>query len=96
MPIIDYSCCVWGYEKHSPLESIQGNAMRYFLGVGKNFPIAAIYGDMGWIPVWITNAYNVIKWWFRLRAYSSNRMQMQSFNGLCISIRIGAGKLNNY
>ena len=47
MPIIDYSCCVWGYEKHSLLESIQGNAMRYFLGVGKNFPIAAIYGDMG-------------------------------------------------
>ena len=43
-PVIDYSCCVWGYEKHSSLESIQGNAMRYFLGVGKNFPIAALYG----------------------------------------------------
>ena len=54
MPIIDYSCCVWGYEKHSTLESIQGNAMQYFLGAGKNFPI----------PVWITNAYDVIKWWF--------------------------------
>ena len=32
--------------------------MQYFLRVGKNLPIAAIYGDMGWIPVWITNAYN--------------------------------------
>ena len=60
-PLPDYSCCVWGYEKHSPLESIQRNAIRYFLGVGKNFPIAALYGDMGWIPVWITHAFTVIK-----------------------------------
>ena len=42
--------------------------MRYFLGVGKNFPIAALYGDMGWIPVWITHAFTVIKW------YNSNRI----------------------
>ena len=35
-PVIDYSCCVWGYEKHSPLESMQGNAMRYFLGATGN------------------------------------------------------------
>ena len=41
MPIISYSCCVLESKKHSP---IQGNAMRYFLGVGKNFPIAALYG----------------------------------------------------
>ena len=73
-PVIDYSCCVWGYEKHSPLESMQGNAMRYFLGVGKNFPIADLYGDMGWIPVWITHAFTVIKWWFRLTSYNSNRI----------------------
>ena len=37
-PVIDYSCCVWDYAKHNPLESIQGNAQRYFLGLGKNFP----------------------------------------------------------
>ena len=48
--------------------------MQYFLGVGKNIPIAAIYGDMGWIPVWITNAYNVIKWWLGLRSYNPNRI----------------------
>ena len=80
-PVIDYSCCVWGYEKHIPLESIQGSAMRYFLGVGKNFPIAALYGDMGWIPVWITHALTVIKWWFRLRSYILIELQMQFFNG---------------
>ena len=34
---------------------------------------------MGWIPVWITNAYNVIKWWFRLRSYSSNRIASTVF-----------------
>ena len=48
--------------------------MRYFLGVAKNFPIAALYGDMGWIPVWITHAFTVIKWWFRLKSYNCNRI----------------------
>ena len=42
--------------------------MQYFLGLGVNFPIAALY------PIWITNAFAVIKWWFRLRSYSSNRI----------------------
>ena len=54
--------------------------MRYFLGVGKNFPIAALYGDMGWIPVWITHAFTVLKWWFRLRSYNSNRIANAVFH----------------
>ena len=43
---IGYSCCVWGYV-HNPLKSYA----IYFFGVRKNLPIAALYGDMGWIPV---------------------------------------------
>ena len=62
-----------------------------FLGV-RNF-ITAFYGDLRWILVLITHALAVIKLWFRLRSYSSNRIANTVFQ-LCMimaesGIRIG-------
>ena len=34
--------------QHSCINAIQNRAMRFFLGVGKYTPVAALQGEMGW------------------------------------------------
>ena len=51
LPIIGYSSFVWGYKAYSDITKIQNNLMRSFLGVSRNAPIAALLGDMGWLPI---------------------------------------------
>lgn len=49
-PILFYAAGVWGYEEAIECNSVQNRAMRYFLGVHKFTPRAAIEGEMGWEP----------------------------------------------
>ncbi len=51
LPIIGYSSFLWGYKAYSDITKIQNNLMRSFLGVSRNAPIAALLGDMGWLPI---------------------------------------------
>ena len=60
--------CIWGFEHYSTLEATQNNALRFFLGVGRNHPIAALQGDMGWIPAGFRHNLQFIKWWLRTRS----------------------------
>ena len=46
--IIDYSAAIWGTKSISSINAVQNRACRYFLGLGRYAPNAAINGDMGW------------------------------------------------
>ena len=47
------------------LNQIQHNALRFFFGLGKTAPIAALIGDSGWIPLQMHLQYTVLKFWLR-------------------------------
>ena len=47
--IIDYSAAIWGTKSMSCINAVQNRACRYFLGLGRYAPNAAINGDMGWL-----------------------------------------------
>ena len=51
LPIIEYSSFFWGLKSFDHISKIQNNLMRNFLGVGRNAPIAALLGEMGWLPI---------------------------------------------
>lgn len=44
------NACIWGHTDSKALASIQLNALRFFLGVGKACPIAGPFGESGWVP----------------------------------------------
>ena len=46
--IIDYSAAVWGTKSISSISAVQNRACRFFLGLGRYAPNAAVNGDMGW------------------------------------------------
>ena len=93
-PVMDYSSCIWGFEHYSTLEATQNNALRFFLGVGRNHPIAALQGDMGWIPAGFRHNLQCIKWWLRTRSQEPNRISKKVFTW---SMRLAEGdKIRNW
>ena len=49
-PDINYGACIWGFKSYYCINAVQNRAMRFFLGVGKYTPVAALQGEMGWEP----------------------------------------------
>ena len=52
-PVISYGACIWGCKSYSCINVVQNRGMRFFLGVGKYTPVAALEGEMGWEPSFI-------------------------------------------
>ena len=46
--IVDYSAAVWGTKSVSPISAVQNRACRFFRGLGRYSPNAAVNDDMGW------------------------------------------------
>ena len=80
LPIIGYSSFLWGHKAYSEISKIQHNLMRSFLGVGRNAPIAALIGDMGWLPIATVTKIDCIRFWFRLSNMADIRLNKQVFN----------------
>ena len=59
------NACIWGHNDSKALASIQINALRFVLGVGKACPIAGLFGESGWVPHSMTVSFNILR--FRKR-----------------------------
>ena len=74
LPIITYGSAIWGDKSYSHIDAVHNKACRFFFGVGKYTPNAAIQGEMGWpLPIyyhWVT----IVMQWQRLHRMSDNRI----------------------
>ena len=64
--IIDYSAAIWGTKSMSCINAVQNRACRYFLGLGRYAPNAAINGDMGWLSPEHSQWMCIARKWCRL------------------------------
>ena len=65
-PIIEFSAHLWAFKERPKINQIQYNALRFFFGLGKASPIAALIGDSGWVPLQMRLEYTVLKYWYRV------------------------------
>ncbi len=65
-PIIEYTAAIWGQQELICISAIQNRACRYFVGVSKYTPNAAVKGDMGWKTPGHRQKLCVLRLWLRL------------------------------
>ena len=53
---------------------MQNRAIRYYLGVHRFAPVAAISGDIGWLPSKYRRWLNMLRYWNRLVKLNDNRI----------------------
>ena len=78
-PVSEYGAGIWGYHKGKAIDIVQNRAMRYFLGVHKFTPNAAITGDMGWIQPMFSRYLCMIRFWNRLIEMHDDRLTKKVF-----------------
>ena len=76
---IDYSAAVWGTKSVSCVNAIQNRACRYFLGLGRYAPNAAVNGDMGWPAPEHKQWVCVTRRWCRLAKLDSSLLANKVF-----------------
>jgi len=77
--ILNYGAEVWGYGQHAKCDVVVNKAMRYFLGVHKFAPAAALHGDMGWISLKYRRYQVMLKFWNRLVKMDNSRLTKRVF-----------------
>ena len=77
--VINYGASVWGTRQFTCINSIQLRAARYFMGVGRYTPNAAVQGDCGWKPTVVRQWSTVLNQWQRLKSMDINRINYKVF-----------------
>ena len=65
-PVMAYGAALWGDRTFACIDAVQNRAMRFYLGVGRNTPTAAVAGDMGWEPTVVKQWKCAGSFWSRL------------------------------
>ena len=65
-PVYEYAAGIWGFYKASAIDKVQNRAIRYFLGVHKFAPNAALTSEMGWIRPQSERYICMLRLWNRL------------------------------
>ena len=71
IPIISYFAHVWAWNSSALATKLQNKALRFFFGLGKAAPLAALIGDSGWIPINADLQFVLLKYWFRVCSISA-------------------------
>jgi len=78
-PVISYGAPIWGTRDYSVINAVQNRACRFFLGVGRYTPNAAVNGEMGWLPASVKQWKCVMGHWFRLNNMDNLRINHRIF-----------------
>ena len=68
------NACIWGHTNSKNLASIQLNALRFVMGVGKACPIAGLFGESGWVPHSMTVRFNIVRFRRRVMQMDEDRL----------------------
>lgn len=76
---ISYGAAVWGCRNFSSIPAVQNRTLRFFLGVGRYTPNAAVNGDTGWDSVYQRQWSNILNHWCRLRLMDQSRLNSRIY-----------------
>ena len=79
-PVISYASSIWGTKSYSCINVVENRALRFFLGVGKFTPTAAVAGDTGWQPPSVKQLKAVGNIWSRMVNMSNDRVNKRVFS----------------
>ena len=93
MGTISYGAAIWGDRTFACISAVQHRAARFFMGVGRYTPNAAVMGDIGWESVEVRQWDSIINHWHRLRSMDTNRLNFKVF---IWAARRGNGRFKNW
>jgi hypothetical protein len=82
LPIITYASEIWGFEMYEPIERVQYQFCKFFLGVATNTTNVAVLGECGRHPLYVHYFVKCIGYWVKLIHMDNTRLPKASYNML--------------
>ena len=89
LPILNYGCETWGFHNAADVEKLHLRFLKTLLGVKQQTNNAAVYGELGRVPLSVIRKERILKYWQRI-VHSPNslifkmyRDQRHSVNNTC-------------
>ena len=80
MSVINYGSSIWGGKEFSSISSVHNRAGRYYLGLRRYTPNAALQGELGWKTPLQRQWSNIASQWSRLVNMPVSRLNKRVFN----------------
>ena len=90
LPILTYSCEIWGYENCGLLESIHTQVFRSIIHARKSTPLYMLYGELGRYPINITIKSGMINYWTRIITSKHNKLGFLLYQKLRATTQINS------
>ena len=74
LPVINYGAAIWGHSQYSSVNAVHNKACRFYLGVGRYTPSAAVQGDIGWLPPFAHQWIAITRNWCRVKNMADHRL----------------------
>jgi hypothetical protein len=82
LPVLEYSCEIWGVRDYDVLEKIQLKFLKMLLSVKSSTCTYAVLGDLGRFPLAIRSKICIVKFWIRLQRLENSSIAKRIFNML--------------
>ena len=79
IPVIRYGASIWGQKEYSCINAVHNRMCRFYLGVGKFTPNAAVQGDIGLRVPWQHQMIEMCRQWCRFINMSNERVNKKVF-----------------
>ena len=86
LPILNYSCEVWGFHSSQEIEKVHLKFLKQILGVRQQTCNMAVYGELGRVPLIVIRKVRILKFWFKILSdpytllYKVYKQQVQDVN----------------
>lgn len=77
--ILNFSSEVWGLHDAPDIELIHTKFLRRILGVKKSTNLAALYGELGRVPIQIFRKVNILRYWIKILKQNDSSIVKQSY-----------------
>ena len=67
LPILNYGCEVWGFHPAPNVEALHLKFLKQILMVKPQTSSAAIYGELGRVPLIVKRKERILKYWFKIK-----------------------------
>ena len=89
LPILSYGSEVWGFREYKCIEQVQIKFCKRLLGVCSSTSNAAVVGECGRFPIFLTYYVKCIKYWLKLLKMHDSRFPRAVYNMLVTFDEVG-------
>ena len=91
--ILNFGAEIWGSHEATDVEFIHTKFLRRVLGVKKSTNLAALYGDLGRVPLVVYRKIVMIKYWIKILKQNDSSLVKKTY--LLLESDVAANNTNN-